>query len=531
MRSRMILIVSLILMIGFWSGLVSGEDAYMYYTWTVTYGTAAPLGVPQQVILINDQFPGPNLDCVTNDNIILTLINKLDQDFLLTWNGIKQRKNSWQDGVLGTNCPIPPNSTYTYKFQTKDQIGSYTYFPSTLMHRAAGGFGALNIYARSVIPVPYPTPDGDFTLLIGDWYTSTHKELQMTLDSGMPLPYPEGILINGQNASTLSGDPGKTYMFRVSNVGLATSINWRIQGHQMKVVEVEGSHVIQNTYDSIDVHVGQSVTALVTLDQPPMDYHIVASTIFTESPLLTATATLHYSNSQGIVADMPPGGGGGGDVEWSVEQARSFRWNLTANAARPNPQGSFHYGEINTTRTLFVANSALLVEGKQRYAVNGVSYVNPDTPLKLADYLNISGVFSLDGAWRGELDTAVVGTALHDFVEIVFQNHEDAIQTWHLDGYDFWVVGFGEGNWTESSREGYNLVDAFTRHTVQVYPRYWSAVLVSLDNQGMWNLRSSMWGRQYLGQQLYIRVYDPVHSLSNEYDMPTDVLLCGRALP
>ena len=52
MRSRMILIVSLILMIGFWSGLVSGEDAYMHYTWTVTYGTAAPLGVPQQVITL-----------------------------------------------------------------------------------------------------------------------------------------------------------------------------------------------------------------------------------------------------------------------------------------------------------------------------------------------------------------------------------------------------------------------------------------------------------------------------------------------
>lgn len=90
-------------------------------------------------------------------------------------NGIKQRKNSWQDGVLGTNCPIPINSNYTYKFQTKDQIGSYTYFPSTQLHRAVGGFGALNVYARSVIPVPYAKPVGDFSLLIGDWYKSSHK--------------------------------------------------------------------------------------------------------------------------------------------------------------------------------------------------------------------------------------------------------------------------------------------------------------------------------------------------------------------
>ncbi|KAK7302235.1 hypothetical protein RJT34_13120 [Clitoria ternatea] len=104
--------------------LVRAEDAYKYYTWTVTYGTRSPLGTPHQVILINGQFPGPQLDLVTNDNVVLNLINKLDEPFLLTWNDIKQRKNSWQDGVLGTNCPIPPNSNYTYKFQMKDQIGT-----------------------------------------------------------------------------------------------------------------------------------------------------------------------------------------------------------------------------------------------------------------------------------------------------------------------------------------------------------------------------------------------------------------------
>ena len=93
----------------------------------------------------------------------------------MTRNGIKQRKNSWQDGVLGTNCPIPPNSNFTYKFQPKDQIGGYTYFPSTAMHKAAGGFGALNVYSRPRIPIPYATPAADFSLLIGDWRKGNHK--------------------------------------------------------------------------------------------------------------------------------------------------------------------------------------------------------------------------------------------------------------------------------------------------------------------------------------------------------------------
>lgn len=106
-------------------------------------------------------------------------------------------------------------------------------------------------------------------------------------------------------------------------MGLSTSFNFRIQGHKLKVVEVEGSHVIQNLYDSIDVHVGQSLSILVTLDQAPKDYYIVASTRFTRT-VLTAAGVLHYSNSGAQVSGplpAPPAG----EFHWSMQQARSFR--------------------------------------------------------------------------------------------------------------------------------------------------------------------------------------------------------------
>lgn len=124
-----------------------------------------------------------------------------------------------------------------------------------------------------------------------------------------------------------------------------------------------------------------------------------------------------------------------------------FRWNLTANAARPNPQGSYHYGKISISKTFVFSNSAPLINGKQRYAVNGVSYVNADTPLKLADHFNIGGVFdtkaiqTVSSKSPATVATSVVETNLHNFLEIVFQNNENSMQSWHLDGYDFWVVG------------------------------------------------------------------------------------------
>ena len=123
------------------------------------------------------------------------------------------------------------------------------------------------------------------------------------------------------------------------------------------------------------------------------------------------------------------------------------RRNLTASGPRPNPQGSYHYGMINTTRTIRLANSAPIINGKQRYAVNGVSFIPADTPLKLADYFKISGIFSLgsvsDGRTGGSgyLQTSVMAADFRGYVEIVFENAEDTVQSWHIDGHSFFVVG------------------------------------------------------------------------------------------
>jgi len=96
---------------------VAAEDPYRFFDWTVTYGDIYPLGVKQQVvcllllvswffyvvicshshcfwfecvlqlqgILINGQFPGPEIYSVTNDNLIINVRNNLTEPFLLSW--------------------------------------------------------------------------------------------------------------------------------------------------------------------------------------------------------------------------------------------------------------------------------------------------------------------------------------------------------------------------------------------------------------------------------------------------------------
>ncbi|KAF9609327.1 hypothetical protein IFM89_015582 [Coptis chinensis] len=68
-----------------------------------------------------------------------------------------------------------PGKNWTYVFQTKDQIGSFFYFPTLNFQKATGGFGPLKVNNRNVILVPFNKPEAEFDLLIGDWYSYDYK--------------------------------------------------------------------------------------------------------------------------------------------------------------------------------------------------------------------------------------------------------------------------------------------------------------------------------------------------------------------
>ncbi|KAL8160294.1 hypothetical protein V2J09_001831 [Rumex salicifolius] len=512
--------------------LCVADDPFYSTKLTFAYKTVSPLGVPQQVIAVNDDFPGSLINVTTNYNVVVNVVNKLDEDLLVTWPGIQMRHDSWEDGV-------------------KDQIGSFFYAPSINFQRASGGFGPIIINNRVVIPIPFSPPYGDIILMIGDWYTQNHVALRRTLNGGKSLGMPDGVLINGkgpyQYNSTLVPDgieheivnvePGKTYRVRVHNVGISTSLNFRIQNHSLLLVETEGHYTVQQNYTNFDIHVGQSYSFLVTMDQDASsDYYIVASPRFVNESVwqrVTGVATLQYSNSKGKASGpLPDPPNDVYDKTWSLNQARSVRQNGTASGARPNPQGSFHYGSIDVTNTyVFQSLPPSVIDGSLRATLNGISFVNPKTPIRLADLNGVKADYKMDFpdrplASRSHLDTSIINGTYKSFAEIIFQNNDTVMQTFHIDGYSFYVVGMDFGVWTPDSKNQYNKWDAISRCTVQVFPGGWAAVFVYLDNEGAWNIRTENLDRWYLGQETYIRVIN-LEDKTTEYAAPDNVRYCG----
>ncbi|XP_075081665.1 monocopper oxidase-like protein SKU5 isoform X1 [Nicotiana tabacum] len=544
------LFVYVILLVVLLSGVTCTE---IYHEWIVSIDTTInPLSSPQSVITINGMFPGPLINATTNDIVNVNVFNNMDESLLITWNGIQQRLNSWQDGVSGTNCAIEPGTNWTYVFQAKDQIGTFTYFPSINFQKVAGGYGPIRVNNRNVIAVPFPKPEAEFDLLIGDWFSTDYKSLRSSVqdrESSQLFDVPDAILMNGKGPYELSISKGResftvskgmTYRFRISNVGTVMSFNFRIQNHKIVLVETEGSYTNQITLDSLDVHVGQSYSVLVTADQNEADYFMVAnpkmykSNESSDSKSLEGIGILHYANSLTTVSGPLPSGPDPFDIEFSVNQAKSITWNLTTGAARPNPQGTFNVSNVTLTQTFILHGSKGEINGWPRYVVNNVSYLTPETPLKLADYfVNGSGVYQLDRFPTHSVNDAAaygvsVVSGIHKgWLEIVFKNDLDVMDSWHLDGFGFYVVGFGNGDWTPAARETYNIFDPVVRSTVQVYPGRWTAVYVFLDNPGMWNLRSQHLKNWYLGQELFIRVFDDNPNPAKERQPPQNLLLCG----
>ena len=121
---------------------------------------------------------------------------------------------------------------------------------------------------------------------------------------------------------------------------------------------------------------------------------------------------------------------------------------MTAGAARPNPQGTFNVSNVTLSQTFILRSSMANIGGLPRYVVNNVSYLTPETPLKLADlFANGSGVYQLDQFPVQSVNSVAVNGVFvasgnhKGWIELVFKNDLDVMDAWHFDGFGFYVVG------------------------------------------------------------------------------------------
>ncbi|MBW0530064.1 hypothetical protein O181_069779, partial [Austropuccinia psidii MF-1] len=76
------------------------------FQFIITNTSGAPDGYTRPMLVINNQYPAPLIECNEGDTLEISLKNTLDTDVSIHWHGIWQTGTPWMDGVYhNVQCP------------------------------------------------------------------------------------------------------------------------------------------------------------------------------------------------------------------------------------------------------------------------------------------------------------------------------------------------------------------------------------------------------------------------------------------
>ncbi|XP_010104683.2 laccase-4 [Morus notabilis] len=490
-----------------------------HYKFNVVLKNTTKLCSSKPIVTVNGKFPGPTIYAREDDTLLIKVVNHVKYNLSIHWHGIRQLRTGWADGpAYITQCPIQPGQSYVYNFTITGQRGTLWWHAHILWLRATV-HGAIVILPKRGVPYPFPTPNKEEVIVLGEWWKSdVESVINQALKSGLAPNVSDAHTINGQpgpvsncpsqGGFTLPVESGQTYMLRIVNAALNEELFFKIAGHKLAVVEVDAVYTKPFKTDTIVIAPGQTTNALLTADQNAGKYSVLASP-YMDAPIAvdnkTATATLHYSgtlsSSRTILTAPPP--------QNATSIATKFTNSLRSLNSKKYPARvplKIDHSLLFTIG-LGVNPCKTCVNGSRVVAdINNVTFVMPNIALLQAHFFNISGVFTDDFPGKPPVPFNYTGTQPSNFattqgtrlyrlaykstVQLVLQdtgmitpeNHPI-----HLHGFNFFVVGKGLGNFNPNKdQKNFNLVDPVERNTIGVPSGGWTAIRFKADNPGVW---------------------------------------------
>lgn len=260
------------------------------YTLNLDYRSGSPDGFLRRLTTINGQFPGPTIEGVRGDNMVIHVNNNLDIPAAIHWHGIQQNRTQYMDGVPGfSQCPIPPGSSFTYSFSLENELGTYWYhshFGNTL---ADGLFGAFIVHAPGD-PLLGQFDDQHILHVADYWEDQAETIVAAAKSKGgyrgtAPVDVPDAVILNGAgqvdcalvqrdvpcntevSLSEIRSAPGNRLRLRVIHHGSHSILYLSIDGHRLKVVEADDTSVQAVEVTELALAPGQRYSVVVDLDQ------------------------------------------------------------------------------------------------------------------------------------------------------------------------------------------------------------------------------------------------------------------------
>ncbi|KAG8723224.1 laccase [Ceratobasidium sp. 395] len=263
------------------------------YTLNVANGQVTPDGVTRNAVLVNGRFPGPLIKANKGDTLKITVNNQLTDPTMrrstaVHWHGLFQAGTAEEDGpAFVTQCPIAPQSSYTYTIPLREQAGTFWYHSHLSSQYVDGLRGPLVIYPRDPYRHLYDVDDETTVLTLADWYHSSSEEIKASGSVVRTIPDsgtlngkgrydPLNIAASPDSLYTLKVQRGKTYRLRLINASAIASYLFGIDSHKITIIEMDGITTQPMVVDQLNILAGQRYSVIVKADQKPDTYWINA---------------------------------------------------------------------------------------------------------------------------------------------------------------------------------------------------------------------------------------------------------------
>ncbi|XP_004500522.2 laccase-12-like [Cicer arietinum] len=516
-------------------------------------------------ITVNGQYPGPTLEINNGDSLVIKVTNKARYNVTIHWHGVRQVRTGWADGPeFITQCPIRPGGSYTYRFTVEGQEGTLWWHAHSSWLRATV-YGALIIRPREGETYPFPKPNRETPILLGEWWDRNPIDVvRQAQRTGAAPNVSDAYTINGQpgdlyNCSTKGTTIvpiryGETNLIRVINAALNQPLFFKIANHKLTVVGADASYLKPFTTNVLMLGPGQTTDVLITANQPISRYYIAASAYQSAQNAAfdntTTTAILQYYNSTKTKPIMPslPSFNDTNTVTKFSKRFKSLKKVEVSNVIDENLLFTIGLGLQGCPKNFRERRCQGPNGSRLTASMNNVSFTLPNNlSILQAHYFGIPGVFTTDfpakppvnfnytgnvsrPLWQPVPGTKVYKLKFGSRVQIVLQdtsivtgeNHPT-----HLHGYDFYIVAQGFGNFDPKKDSAkFNLVDPPKRNTVAVPVNGWSVIRFVADNPGAWIMHCHLDVHINWGLATVLLVENGVGKLQSIEPPPADLPRC-----
>ncbi|TVU36495.1 hypothetical protein EJB05_18431 [Eragrostis curvula] len=299
------------------------DAATAKYTFTVGSMRISQLCKTTDIIAVNGQLPGPAIEVNEGDAVVVNVINASPYNLTIHWHGVLQLLTPWADGPsMVSQCPIQPNSSYTYRFSVPGQEGTLWWHAHSSFLRATV-YGAFIVRPRPGNSYPFPAPDKEVPIVLGEWWNQNVVDVENDAILAGQLPVQsDAFTINGKTGLlyqcanetfTVDVEPSKTVLLRVINAGLNAHLFFKLAGHNFTVVAVDAGYTSNLNTDTLVLAPGQTVDALVTTNAAPGSYYMAVQAHDTLTPstmaasdATTASAILRYNGTSATATPAMP---------------------------------------------------------------------------------------------------------------------------------------------------------------------------------------------------------------------------------